>query len=90
MNASNKIEEGCLAVVVNSYADNTGKCVTVGRFIGHVNGYVGNNRWQVDKEVNVTTGEIVFHLREEQLMRIGDDNIKAQVTENNFDLEISV
>lgn len=81
MNVCNKIEEGCLAVVVNSCADNTGKCVTVGRFIGKVNGYIGNNRWQVDKEMNVTTGEIAFHLREEQLMRVGDEYVKELMAE---------
>lgn len=48
-----KIEEGCLAVVIKSTAGNEWKSVTVGKFLGKVFKYEGDDMWEVDKPLGV-------------------------------------
>jgi len=71
------IEAGCKAVVVNA-GRNNGKLVTVGIFIGEVVGFVGRNRWSVDKPMKgkgTRTGKEkppFFHTQEHMLRRIDE------------------
>ncbi len=67
-----RISAGCRAVIVNSVAGNAGILVTVGEFVGKVQGWVGYDRWEVDKIVNGTYGDKACHIRERQLLRIDD------------------
>lgn len=75
-----KIEEGCLAVMINSFVpENIGRCVTVLKFVGEVDKYEGLDRWLVDGEVFDDCGEKINHQQEAFLMRI--DGIKEPKTE---------
>lgn len=74
-----KIEEGCLAIVVNSICDeNVGKIVTVGKFAGKIAGVVGDDQWEVDKPMaclDIRTNSVCKHVnyqREQNLQRIDD------------------
>ena len=70
---NNKIEEGCLAVIIHSTAGNDGICVTVGRFIGELDEWVGERRWEIDRHVKATIG-YTNHMQEHQLLRIDNYN----------------
>lgn len=68
---NNKIEKGCLAIVVNSYCpENLGKVVTVGNFIGAKDWLEGDDVWEVDVAQMTTSGEEVYSQRECNLLRI--------------------
>ena len=64
------IEEGCLAVIIRSYAGNAGKEVTVGKFIGGVPGFRHTDIWEVDIFLDTIFGERVQHCPESNLLRI--------------------
>lgn len=66
----NKIEAGCLAIVINSEAGNDGRFVTAIDYIGHVRGYVGKFRWSIAGTLPDTEGDPISHMQESQLMRI--------------------
>lgn len=75
---NNKIEKGCLAIVVNSYCpENLGKVVTVGNFIGAEDWLEGDDVWEVDVAQMTTSGEEVYSQRECNLLRI--DNFDQDV-----------
>jgi hypothetical protein len=68
---NNKIEKGCLAIVVNSYCpENLGKVVTVGNYIGTEIGFLMKDLWEVDKPMLASDGKYYFLQRENSLMRI--------------------
>jgi hypothetical protein len=68
---NNKIEKGCLAIVVNSSRpENLGKVVTVGNFIGKIEGILGDDAWEVDAPMVTKFGKIIHHQRESYLMRV--------------------
>jgi hypothetical protein len=68
---NNKIEKGCLAIVVNSAcSENLGKVVTVGEFLGDVSPVAGNDQWVVDVPQKCTSGLTVLFQREKNLLRI--------------------
>lgn len=67
------IESGCLAMIINSKCGQNGICVTVLNFIGQVNGWCGNNRWNIDKIITGTYGKKHAHADETCLMRIDPD-----------------
>ena len=69
------IEEGCLAIVVQSSCGNMGLVVTVGHYMGHVGGWDGNNHWRVHTDKQDDNGDR-YHADESQLMRI--DGFKAE------------
>ena len=46
---SKAIERGCRAEIINSVAGNNGTIVTVGDYIGDVNGYFYGDNWCVNK-----------------------------------------
>jgi hypothetical protein len=72
---NNKIEKGCLAIVVNSSrSENLGKVVTVGNFIGKIEGILGEDAWEVDTPMVTKFGKIIHHQRESYLMRIDSYN----------------
>ena len=78
--SNNRIEEGCLAVLIHSTAGNDGKFVTVGKFIGNVYGWVGDRRWEIDRTVRGTWGDPCNHMQEHQLLRI--DNYNPETADN--------
>lgn len=71
-----QIEEGCLAIVVNSQAGNNGTCVTVGKYLGTVLPWEDDDRWETDirlKSILISTGEPVpgcRHCSQSRLLRI--------------------
>ncbi len=68
---SGRIEEGCLALIVNSEAGNEGKCVIVGKCLGVLYGYAPPTpRWEVDTRLRVKQGGYVSNAGEHQLLRI--------------------
>lgn len=83
-----QIETGCLAIIINSGAGNDGTCVTVGKFIGRIEFFMGSRRWEVDKKLRSQSltgaylGQPVDHAQESQLMRIdnfqGDEAFEAE------------
>lgn len=69
----NRIEEGCLAVVVQTAVpENLGKLVRVGKFVGKVFPYAGTDRWEVDIDMLSTKGTLARHQRESHLLRVTD------------------
>jgi len=81
----NKIEEGCLAIIQHSVAGNDGKCVTVGKFLGKVPGYIGNTYWEIDRYLpsretdirgNIIGSQTSNFTPEDQLLRI--DNYQPE------------
>lgn len=88
MLGANRIEEGCLAIVINSCSGNDGKTVTVGKYIGNVPGYVGNRRWEVDRPMPAIFGEIIYHMQEKQLLRIDGGSFDVLVTDKVLDSEL--
>lgn len=73
-----KIEPGCLALVVASASHvNIGKCVRVGKFLGEVPTFTGNDRWEVDKAMQGNFGRTAYHQNEKHLIRIdGQTDVK--------------
>ena len=72
------IEIGRKYVIVNSWADNDGKVVTVTGYAGsaetmHVSGSTGE-RYYVDAELTSTWGGTINHAGELQLKPIDDDS----------------
>ena len=79
--SNNRIEEGCLAVLIHSTAGNDGKFVTVGKFIGQVYGWVGDRRWEIDRVFEADIGGFFGnHMQEHQLLRI--DNYKPETADS--------
>jgi len=84
---SKPIEAGCRAVIVNSIAGNDGIIVTVGEFIGEINGAFGARQWAIDKKlrgVGRVSGEergYQSHISEHQLRRIDDNEEKLSTWE---------
>jgi hypothetical protein len=68
------IEEGCRAVIVGSAAGNDGIIVTIGKYIGHVNGWVEDNYWEIDKAINSKHGTKHDFCGEKKLRRIDDED----------------
>lgn len=69
------IEEGCLAIIINSIAGNNGICVTVGKFIGELPDYEYPDLWEVDKALKSIDGWGVTYegdrmCAERQLLRV--------------------
>ena len=78
-----KIESGCLAIVIKSWAGNEGKSCTVIKYLGKVHGFGGDNRWETDLQVYDNHGELSNHFREEQLLRIdGFQQCDTKETDN--------
>lgn len=74
-----KIEEGCLAVVINSAVPkNIGKCVTVLKYIGKVPMFEFKDLWAVSEPMTTNWGTEECYQRECNLMRI--DGIKDSKT----------
>ena len=76
-----KIEEGCLAIVVDgawgAKSRNVGKIVTVGKFIGKTrilsDSEIIYDVWEVDQPMHTMSGEFVYVQREKNLERLDDD-----------------
>lgn len=77
-----KIEKGCLAVILNALnTEHIGKCVTVGHYVGEIDGY-GGEWWMTDLPVIGNTGNQVHISRGKNLMRIDDyDHSSDSVTD---------
>ena len=74
-----KIEEGCLAIVINSYTpSNIGKCVTVLKYVGEVCRFEYKDLWAVSEPMTTNLGNKEYYQREVNLMRI--DGIKDSET----------
>lgn len=49
------IEEGCMAVIINSWAGNNGICVTVGKYLGYVKGKMYTDQWEIDRSLQTVS-----------------------------------
>ncbi len=73
-----KIEKGCNALIIKSAVpSNIGLSVTVGEYLGKVPCFAGEDRWEIDGNIQsiTNTGMMVDtanHANEDQLMRIDD------------------
>lgn len=69
---------GDLAVIVGGLgpanSPNRGKFVTIGKFLGRVNGWEGADRWEVDADVVGTRGTLHRHVRDCYLRPIRDSD----------------
>ena len=79
-----KIEPGCMAIIMNSCAGNNGTIITVGNYIGKVNGWKGKHRWCIDKVIKSTHGSTSKHIQEHMLMRI--DGFKEDTTQESKEI----
>lgn len=77
------IEKGCLALIVHSKAGHAGKTVTVGSYLGAVKGWYPDGRWEIDREVAGTNGEMKRHYPGKWLMRI--DGYKEETKERELE-----
>lgn len=70
-----KIKTGCTAIVIDGAGNKTniGKIVTVGVFIGKIDGFRSDDYWEVDRPIKFTDGTF-FNLIEEKYL----DNINIQ------------
>lgn len=79
---SSRIEEGCIARVINgalgSESPNIGKIITVGRFLGRVKNFLHSDLWEVDKPMETTKGVQVYFISERYLQRIDDGNLTEE------------
>lgn len=75
-------KQGDLAVIVGgggpANSVNRGKFVTIGKFLGHVNGWAGSDRWEVDVDVVGTFGTLYRHVRDCYLRPIRDPGEDAR------------
>jgi len=80
------IVEGCRAVIVGGRKPNKGMIVTVITFAGKIKGFVGNDRWIVDKELETKSGETCNHAPESRLKRLPDKEATTtwQAIESEF------
>lgn len=81
-----ELEPGCKAMIITGMnIENIGKIVTVGVFIGKINGYNGDDFWEVDREIvfhyEHGNGKGVCFVSHEKDMRRLDDHD----TENYFE-----
>ena len=66
-----KIKRGCIAIIINSLAGNTGKVVTVKGFVGPLPGAKGLRRWEIDLVIPTTNHNIFTNtVDEEDLLRV--------------------
>lgn len=73
---SKPIEVGCKAIYAHAgggIGDNYGTVLIVGKFIGKVKGFVGEDRWEIDAPLKAC-GSVIYHSREVHLHRIDDDD----------------
>ncbi len=63
-------KQGDLAVIIRSKAGNEGKIVKVGKFLGHVRGWKGDDRWEIDIKITSTQGEFHKHVQDKFLRPI--------------------
>lgn len=85
MNDLKPIEEGCLALVYNSIVPiNNGKVVRVGKFLGTIEGWWGDDFWETDTEFMGCLGWGGTHMNEEKLLRIDDPNLKEEEEEESL------
>ena len=61
---------GDLAIVVKSVAGNEGRILTVLRWIGHIQGFSGNDWWETDVEVRTLLGGRIAAMRDSFLRPI--------------------
>jgi len=76
------IEEGCLALIINSQLGNSG-IVTVGKFIGRNSIHYNNDLWEVDRQIkytqihkNKTTEGFGYFAPEANLLRIDGEEFE--------------
>lgn len=72
---------GDLAIIVKSPAGNAGKIVRCIRFVGKVDGWVGNDRWETDSELPSTCGWVTRTMRDSYLRPIRPDESPEQSLE---------
>ena len=77
------IETGCLAVVIGSVvAENNGKVVTVGRYLGDVEDFKQKSHWEISCKVMIDKGFYVKHAPQNLLLRIdGDPELDEELAE---------
>jgi hypothetical protein len=78
---TNKIEEGCLAMVVVSSGVNLGKVGTVGKFLGSSGNISGDDVWEFSELIKTKLGHYYKQQNESKLMRINPD-VKLDLTED--------
>lgn len=76
-----KIKNGCKARIINSWACNDGKIVTVIKNIGMFGdcdlARQYGDRWEININVPTNWGDMINHMGEGQLEYINEDNKKA-------------
>ena len=76
-----KLETGCKAIVTRGRKSNLGKFVTVGNFIGTLPGFLHDDIWEVDKEMD-TNNEPNFMNSGANMQRIDDHPEKETILES--------
>jgi len=76
-----KIEEGCLAIIIDGGGSksNIGILVTVGKFIGKIPGFTGKNNWEIDKAILFTDNTYWDVIEEKFLKRIDEETNDQQI-----------
>ncbi|MCZ6897518.1 MAG: hypothetical protein O7D95_02265 [Betaproteobacteria bacterium] len=79
------IEAGCLALIIKSDAGNHG-VITVGKCLGVLSGRGCSRthplrilRWEVNRVMKTTHGNDIYHLGEDQLLRLDDPDIQEEI-----------
>lgn len=87
---SNKIEEGCLAIIVSAdVRENLEKTMTVGSYLGKIDGWRGDNWWEVDVPMISTNGDVVYKARSDNLLRIDNLPEEDKVIEKELELNLN-
>ena len=61
-------KQGDLAIIVRSMAGNEGKIVRCLRFVGYVEGFVGNDRWEIDTKI-ISFKRVLHNTTQDSWMR---------------------
>lgn len=83
------IEPGCLAMTINCVVpENNGKIVLVKKFLGKIDLFYGNRRWQVNFVFKTDNNGYCDHANEHQLLRIDGGDFSHEETEESQNLEV--
>lgn len=66
------VQQGDLAIIVESKAGNVGKIVSVIRFVGEVKNWAGKDRWEIDRKLVGDLGNYTNTVRDSSLRPIRD------------------
>lgn len=83
-----RCKPGDIAVIVRSAAGNEGRLVTIGRWLGEVDGFAGDDRWEViaDRPLMSMLGLPHFHAQDSWMCPIRPDS-EPESTDTPRELE---